>query len=678
MKRIETGALTLFLLLAGISCAAANGRTPLGAVQKQALAALHKQAKVTGYHADSRGEVRLIYGELSAAVPAGGDRRRAALAFLERNKGLFGLESAERELAFVQNAAGTGQSIKLQQVYAGLPVFERSVTVHFGPDGRIRAVTGNLAADSAPASTRPAFPAAEAVRKAVPAPSAGRAAVRDPDLGVFCDERTGRPHLAYAVPLSKETVFVDAQTGEVLHRRGEVHEAATTGTGTNALGQAVDPLNMYAGQDFTIPNDPRWQNVMQNAAKGAFNLVDYFNLELGIIYGMNAQGQEDRSQLIFIFSDNNVFGAVGASQVVQQAGVSGQQNLETTLNYYKTAFGRNGINNASLPAIHAENFLFPGKPMNAQWRNNDSYMVFSIGGPVPATPIVSQPVSASLGAVAHEMTHGVTATSSGLEMKNESGALNESMSDAFAYLVRASVTNNFAAWLMYPDLFAAPVDGCLNAAVLGTKYCRSLIAPRTYVQPDRVNGQYYRPPVIDPNAGNDFGYVHTNMGIPNKVFQLMIAGGNHYGVDVPPFDNGGLQASAEAVAQFQYVLNGGVWYNSATDFETAKNTMDGLVYANYSANAGKLSTVDLAWYSVGVAMADMENVTLDNFTVTSALTTPMTNGELRYDASTKITVGGTGPYVVQAGAHVLFCAPTVSFQAGYRAEAGSTVTTECP
>src|SRR5262249_42781046 len=132
------------LSLAGIAPAAAAGRTSLGVVQQQALAALQRHAKVAGYHADPRGEVPVIYGERSAAVPAGGDRRRAALSFLERNKGLFGLDSAERELVFVQNAADrhpNGNDLKLQQVYAGLPVFSRSVTVHFGPDGRIRAVT---------------------------------------------------------------------------------------------------------------------------------------------------------------------------------------------------------------------------------------------------------------------------------------------------------------------------------------------------------------------------------------------------------------------------------------------------------------------------------------------------------------------------------------------------------
>jgi bacillolysin len=692
LRRSEILALSLFLSLAGRTApaeAAAKHPPALTAARQHAVDALRRETRVVACHADLQGQIRVIYGELSKPLPQGGGRRQAAAAWVERHKALFGLRDAAHELALVQTVAeGQGAvSLKFQQRRAGLPYFERYLALHFGKDGRLRAVTGNLAPHPSLASTHPRLTgaaAAEAARAsraterlAGIAANIGNLVKTRPELGIDYDETSGKARLAYAVRFSEETVRVDAATGKILNRRSAVYEAAVAGTGTNALGGHVDPLNMYAGADFTLPNFEPWQTRMQNAAKGAFNLVDYFNLTLGIVYGMDAQGQQDLSQLIFLSNGNNTFGGPGAAQVVQQAGVSGEQNLETTLNYYKTTFDRNGVNGNAFPVIHVENMLFPGKPLTAQWRFNDSYLAFSIGGAVPATTIVARPTSASLAGVAHELTHGVTTFGSNLTLKNQSGALNESMSDAFAYLVRASVTINYADWVMYPDLFATPVGGCLDPTVVGTKYCRSLITPQTYLQPDRVGGQYYRPPVDMPNAGNDFGYVHTNMGIPNKVFELMIAGGNHYGVDVAPFAAGGLQTSAQAVAQFQYTLNTGGWYQTDTDFEAARNVMNALIYTSYAGDQAKLDTVDRAWYSAGV-MTDVADITLDNFTVTNALTAPMTNGILRYDADHRITVGGAGPFVVQAGASVMFCAPEVVLSPGYNAQPGATVTTVCP
>ena len=36
---------------------------------------------------------------------------------------------------------------------------------------------------------------------------------------------------------------------------------------------------------------------------------------------------------------------------------------------------------------------------------------------------------------------------------------------------------------------------------------------------------------------NDFGGVHSNSGIPNKVMYLVVKGDEHYGINILPFEH---------------------------------------------------------------------------------------------------------------------------------------------
>ena len=66
---------------------------------------------------------------------------------------------------------------------------------------------------------------------------------------------------------------------------------------------------------------------------------------------------------------------------------------------------------------------------NAFW--NGSQMVFGDGDGVLFTDFTK-----SLDVIAHELTHGVTEFTAGLEYRGQSGALNESISDVFGSLVK--------------------------------------------------------------------------------------------------------------------------------------------------------------------------------------------------------------------------------------------------
>ena len=61
--------------------------------------------------------------------------------------------------------------------------------------------------------------------------------------------------------------------------------------------------------------------------------------------------------------------------------------------------------------------------------------------------------------IGHELTHGVTQFTAGLEYSKQSGALNESFSDVFGSLVKQrslGQTADQADWLIGADILARP------------------------------------------------------------------------------------------------------------------------------------------------------------------------------------------------------------------------------
>lgn len=151
-------------------------------------------------------------------------------------------------------------------------------------------------------------------------------------------------------------------------------------------------------------------------------------------------------------------------------------------NFYKDKFGRNSIDGDGM-ALHS--YVHYGVDFkNANW--NGQYMTYGEG-------MLSQDVSG------HEMTHGVTQHTAGLQYAFQSGALNESISDFFGEMTEryAKGTND---WLVGS-----------NMAAMGP--IRSMADPTVFGQPRHMSA--YTQTCLD-NGG-----VHGNSGIPNYAFYRM-------------------------------------------------------------------------------------------------------------------------------------------------------------
>ncbi|MGZ8335141.1 MAG: M4 family metallopeptidase [Allosphingosinicella sp.] len=192
--------------------------------------------------------------------------------------------------------------------------------------------------------------------------------------------------------------------------------------------------------------------------------------------------------------------------------------LGATRDFYLQVHSRNSIDGMGM---RLDGYVHRGvRYNNAFW--NGQQMVFGDGDGIIFTDF-----TASLDVIGHELTHGVTEFTAGLEYHNQPGALNESMSDVFGSLVKQwtnGQTADQADWLIGPEIFTPNI---------GADALRSMKSPgQAYDSPDL--GKDPQPGHMDdyvqlPDTDDgDWGGVHINSGIPNKAFYLFATavGGN--------------------------------------------------------------------------------------------------------------------------------------------------------
>ncbi|WP_225773779.1 M4 family metallopeptidase [Pseudomonas sp. Marseille-Q5115] len=178
--------------------------------------------------------------------------------------------------------------------------------------------------------------------------------------------------------------------------------------------------------------------------------------------------------------------------------------LGATFDFFAEVFDRNSIDDAGLALDATVHF---GKGYNnAFW--NSAQMVFGDGDGQ-----LFNRFTVALDVIGHELAHGVTEDEAKLMYFNQSGALNESMSDVFGSLIKQYAlkqTAETADWLIGEGLFTKKIDGVA---------LRSMKAPGTAFD-DKLLGKDPQPGHMDDfvHTFDDNGGVHINSGIPNHAF----------------------------------------------------------------------------------------------------------------------------------------------------------------
>lgn len=247
--------------------------------------------------------------------------------------------------------------------------------------------------------------------------------------------------------------------------------------------------------------------------------------------------------------------------------------LGATFDLYWTQYQRNSIDNAGLPLSATAHF--GNKYNNAFW--DGSLMVFGDGDGQ-----FFNRFTIAIDIMAHELTHGVTGAEAGLIYQNQSGALNESMSDVFGSMVKQFAHSpqqkaSEADWLIGAGLFTSRVNGVA---------LRSMKSPGTAYD-DSVLGKDPQPAHMDQynDTTADNGGVHINSGIPNRAFYL----------------------AAVALGGYAWQKAGRIWYATLRDarlqpdaqFQDFANLT--VEHAAQLFSSAEAEAVAHAWQQVGIA-----------------------------------------------------------------------------
>ncbi|MFF2652591.1 M4 family metallopeptidase [Streptomyces sp. NPDC058045] len=355
-----------------------------------------------------------------------GTPAQAARAHLKAHQNTYRVPVSD--LKAVRTTEDRGQTtVRFHQQHHGVPVFgaEYAVQTRESGDGQqITSATGTLYTELT-VSTTPRVDEATAKR---------RLAVLDGDLRhvrgaktaahgltVLPDAHGGRLAWHFTVtgahrdgsPVRQET-YVDARVGGLVLFYNNIDTADASpaeATGVRVDGSEVK-LAADKGADctYTLVDSTR---AMYPATGGQIRTYDAQRKQYTAVAGGPVS-----ADVPLVTSGSDRFDGANTSS----GAVDAHLNAAKVYEFYKDEIGRDGIDGKGGSVYSVVNVANNGKDYaNAFW--DGSKMVYGHMGGVP--------LSVGLDVVGHEMTHGVTEHNAGLVYLNQSGALNEAISDYF-------------------------------------------------------------------------------------------------------------------------------------------------------------------------------------------------------------------------------------------------------
>jgi thermolysin len=272
----------------------------------------------------------------------------------------------------------------------------------------------------------------------------------------------------------------------------------------------------------------------------------------------------------------------------QYAAIDAQYGVNQTYDYFKTIHNRVGIDGQGGPkpstsidgttSLITSRVHYGKRYNNAFW--NGQQMTYGDGDGQLFSPLTSLDIAG------HEMTHGVTEFTANLVYADESGALNESISDVFGALVeRYSKGESSNTWKIGEDVYNPSVPGDA-LRYMDNPHAANDNGYTANDDPDHYSERY--------QGSQDNGGVHVNSGIANYVFYLLAQGGTHH--------LGGSMSGIGADAA------GDIWYTaltnymtSSTNFQQARQATIAAASALYGVSSAQANAVAQAWSLCGVS-----------------------------------------------------------------------------
>ncbi len=329
----------------------------------------------------------------------------------------IGLGAKEKLVArdVVKDADGTVHT-RYERTYDGLPVLGGDLVVDTAKSGATQRVIKATNAAIKVADLTPDITRAAAEQQAVKRAKAlgGTRTAADSARKVVW-AANGKPVLAYETVIggfqddgtpNQLHVITDATTGKKLYEYQGIENA--TGTGNTQYSGTVSLTTTQSGSTYNLTDGDRGNHKTYN-----------------LNHGTSGTGT--------LFSQSSNTWGNGTTSNAATAGADAHYGAAVTWDFYKNTFGRSGIKNNGVGAysrVHYGNSY-----VNAFW--DDSCFCMTYGdGSGNADPLTSLDVAG------HEMSHGVTSNTAGLNYSGESGGLNEATSDIFGTGVEFYANNS--------------------------------------------------------------------------------------------------------------------------------------------------------------------------------------------------------------------------------------------
>ena len=532
----------------------AHGLVGAGAVASLVMAGLTSTAPVQAVPAAH--QVRSDKG-LHRADPAFGGSQRAAAkreAASRVGKTAASLRLGSSESLVVRDVERDldgAEHIHYDRTYQGLPVIGGDLIVHQSPGGAVRTVSwpsthnvqvrGGLAAKVAPSAAR-----GTGDRKVIYAVRHAPVLAWEGHVQGVDDDGT---------PVD-DLVYTDAKTGKRLGTRHRV--MADTGTGRTLYSGSV-PINV-------TKVSTKW--TLTDAVNGNHKTYSKAHSTTG-------------TRGTLVASTDKIFGN-GSTTDGQSAAADAHYGAAKTWNFYKNTFGRLGIRGNGVGAYSRVHF--GTRYENAFWSDACFCMTYGDGYRTFRQLV-------ELDVAGHEMSHGVTSNTAGLDYFGDSGGLNEATSDVMGTMVEFYAKNTKDA----PDYLIG------EKIYKGTRgYLRRMDNPR-------ADGHSYNcyPGLgaFESDAASDDP--HYTSGVGNHLFYLLAEGSGTKTIGSKTYTS--TTCNSTTVAGIGRDKAAAVWYRALTTYWTSFTTYpeaaEGMIRAArdlYGADSTDCTRTEAAWKAVKV------------------------------------------------------------------------------
>ncbi|MGM5468634.1 M4 family metallopeptidase [Flavobacteriaceae bacterium LMO-SS05] len=388
------------------------------------------------------------------------------------------------------------------------------------------------------------------------------------------------------VPVSRGFIYINAKNGDFLFNDPIIkHYSASENRVSEAFDKTISSNSnrTFSSSLFSSGSaDTRYSGNRTIETRSEIDGTFTLNDDTRRVHTYNAQNSVDsqiylNTRFDFIDNDNNWTAAEYNNAAKDNAALDAHWAAMNVYDFW-ASLGRNSFNDAG---AEIRNYVHVGTNyFNAFW--NGYVMSYGDGSSDPLTYI---------DVVSHEIAHGVTSWTADLVYARESGAMNEAFSDIFAaaiehFAVGAGTDLNPGAgvWLIsaYPGF-----------------NLRSMSNPNSLGDPDTYNGLYYTDATTNciPSSGNDGCGVHSNSGVLNHWFYILVKGKSGTNSFGNSFNVTGIGMSkAQNIAYF--MLRDYLTPNST--FMDARNAAIEVASSLYGSNSAERTAVQDAFFAVNL------------------------------------------------------------------------------